>query len=569
MMGISNFSKNVSALIVLFLIGVPANAALQISRSGAHVPGQVIVKLRDVAPGKRIQAHAISVLQNAAGEDAVVDFVPLEMAPSVFKVSLASDSLLDAAIRALRLDPSVAAAEPNIIFHTFEDQTPGQTPNDPDFGKLWGMKNTGQPDATGQVGRAGADINVLPLWNQGFTGNRKVLVGVIDTGVDWTHPDLIENIYTNPGEAGELSANGIDDDGNGLIDDVHGWDFESKSKNSNDDNGHGSHVAGTIGASGNNGVGVAGVNWQVSILPIKFLDAQGSGSLQGAIDAIEYAKKMKVSIINASWGGNHFSQLLSDSVKSTGDAGIIFVAAAGNDSSDNDTAGSYPAGFGHPNIIAVAATDNQDNIAKFSNFGRKTVHVAAPGVKILSTTKNGAYAVLSGTSMASPHVAGVAALLLSLRPEWDYATLKERLIRTSDPMPSLSRKVLSKGRVNVMNALNDVVPPSNEPDESLWRDVANVIESDHPYLERQNQTFAISVPGAKFIRVHFERIDMEKGFDSVRLETSTGVVVEKLTGKFSDYMTDYVIGDSAVIRLTSDLSVQGYGFKVDRIQVIE
>ncbi|HAR41534.1 MAG TPA: subtilase [Bdellovibrionales bacterium] len=569
MMGISNFSKNVSALIVLFLIGVPANAALQISRSGAHVPGQVIVKLRDVAPGKRIQAHAISVLQNAAGEDAVVDFVPLEMAPSVFKVSLASDSLLDAAIRALRLDPSVAAAEPNIIFHTFEDQTPGQTPNDPDFGKLWGMKNTGQPDATGQVGRAGADINVLPLWNQGFTGNRKVLVGVIDTGVDWTHPDLIENIYTNPGEAGELSANGIDDDGNGLIDDVHGWDFESKSKNSNDDNGHGSHVAGTIGASGNNGVGVAGVNWQVSILPIKFLDAQGSGSLQGAIDAIEYAKKMKVSIINASWGGNQFSQLLSDSVKSTGDAGIIFVAAAGNDSSDNDTAGSYPAGFGHPNIIAVAATDNQDNIAKFSNFGRKTVHVAAPGVKILSTTKNGAYAVLSGTSMASPHVAGVAALLLSLRPEWDYATLKERLIRTSDPMPSLSRKVLSKGRVNVMNALNDVVPPSNEPDESLWRDVANVIESDHPYLERQNQTFAISVPGAKFIRVHFERIDMEKGFDSVRLETSTGVVVEKLTGKFSDYMTDYVIGDSAVIRLTSDLSVQGYGFKVDRIQVIE
>ncbi|OFZ04196.1 MAG: hypothetical protein A2070_01705 [Bdellovibrionales bacterium GWC1_52_8] len=556
-------------MIVLFLIGVPANAALQISRSGAHVPGQVIVKLRDVAPGKRIQAHAISVLQNAAGEDAVVDFVPLEMAPSVFKVSLASDSLLDAAIRALRLDPSVAAAEPNIIFHTFEDQTPGQTPNDPDFGKLWGMKNTGQPDATGQVGRAGADINVLPLWNQGFTGNRKVLVGVIDTGVDWTHPDLIENIYTNPGEAGELSANGIDDDGNGLIDDVHGWDFESKSKNSNDDNGHGSHVAGTIGASGNNGVGVAGVNWQVSILPIKFLDAQGSGSLQGAIDAIEYAKKMKVSIINASWGGNQFSQLLSDSVKSTGDAGIIFVAAAGNDSSDNDTAGSYPAGFGHPNIIAVAATDNQDNIAKFSNFGRKTVHVAAPGVKILSTTKNGAYAVLSGTSMASPHVAGVAALLLSLRPEWDYATLKERLIRTSDPMPSLSRKVLSKGRVNVMNALNDVVPPSNEPDESLWRDVANVIESDHPYLERQNQTFAISVPGAKFIRVHFERIDMEKGFDSVRLETSTGVVVEKLTGKFSDYMTDYVIGDSAVIRLTSDLSVQGYGFKVDRIQVIE
>jgi len=304
-------------------------------------------------------------------------------------------------------------------------------------------------------------------------------------------------------------------------------------------------------------------------LPIKFLDAEGSGSLEGAISSIEYAKKMKVNIINASWGGSTFSQLLSDSVASTVEGGIIFVAAAGNDGTNNDSVGSYPASFGHPNIIAVAATDNLDNLAKFSNFGRQSVHVAAPGVKILSTTKNGAYTTYSGTSMAAPHVAGVSALLLSLNPEWDYAMVKDRLIRTSDPVPGLARKIRSKGRINVQNALDNIVPPSTEPDEALWKDIPQQLESEHPYLAKQNQRFEIHFPGAKFIRVHFETIETEKSFDTVSIESATGDVIEKLSGKLTDYMTDYVAGDTAVIRLKSDLSVQGYGFKIDRVQVIE
>jgi subtilisin family serine protease len=200
------------------------------------------------------------------------------------------------------------------------------------------LVNTGQKDsdaAGGKEGTPGSDIHVAPLWQRGVTGSRDIVVAVIDTGMDRTHPDLMPNLYVNPGEAGALANNGVDDDGNGFVDDVSGWNFYAKNNNSNDDNRHGSHCSGTIGAAGNNGVGVVGVNWNVSLLPVKFLSGSGSGSTEGAVNAVNYATRMKVNVMSNSWGGGAPSQALKEAIEKANQAGILFVAAAGNDGSNN------------------------------------------------------------------------------------------------------------------------------------------------------------------------------------------------------------------------------------------
>ncbi|NDD93079.1 hypothetical protein EBZ37_13485 [bacterium] len=253
-----------------------------------------------------------------------------------------------------------------------------------------------------------------------------------------------------------MATNGVDDDGNGFIDDVHGWNFAAKSSNSSDDQGHGSHCAGTIGGSGNNSIGVAGVNWQVTMMPVKFLDAQGGGTLQGAVEAINYARTMGAKIMSNSWGGGGASQALKEAIEKARDAGILFVAAAGNDGTDNDSRPVYPAAYPVENVLAVSAVDNQGGLADFSNFGKKTVHVAAPGVNVMSSTKGSSYRSLSGTSMACPHVSGVGALLLSINPSMSYSELKERIMKTSQPLASVRRKVVSRGMVSAYNAINNI-----------------------------------------------------------------------------------------------------------------
>jgi len=217
----------------------------------------------------------------------------------------------------------------------------------------------------------------------------------------------------------------------------------------------------------------------------------------------------------------------------------------------------------------VAATDNQDKLADFSNFGMNTVHVAAPGVNIYSSVKGGLYDTMSGTSMATPHVAGIAALLLAANPTWNYQTIKSRLITTSDHVPSLRRKVVGKGRVDAYNAMYNIVPPNDEPDESLWKDMAMTIESPHPYKENSNLSFPVSVPGAKYIRVVFDKIETERNYDKVMLLDNTGAVVDQMSGILNNYTTDYIKGDSAKIHFTSDASVNAWGFSVTKIQVIQ
>ena len=282
------------------------------------------------------------------------------------------------------------------------------------------------------------------------------MVGVIDSGVDYTHPDLVSNIWTNPGE---IAGNGIDDDGNGFIDDIHGYDFINNDGDPMDDNNHGTHVAGTIAGAGNNGQGVTGVNWSSSIMGLKFLSESGSGYTSDAVRAINYATMMRTSygvnirVTNNSWGGGGSSVAMQDAIQASGDAGILFVAAAGNDGTNNDALPHYPSSYALDNVLSVAATDHNDNLASFSNYGQTTVHLAAPGVSILSTVAGGGYSFFSGTSMATPHVAGVAALAWAVDPEATVAEIRTALLQGTDTLGSLAGKCTTEGRLNALNTL--------------------------------------------------------------------------------------------------------------------
>jgi subtilisin family serine protease/Ca2+-binding RTX toxin-like protein len=324
--------------------------------------------------------------------------------------------------------------------------TPKSTiPNDPSFTQLWGLNNTGQSGGT-----VDADIDAPEAWDI-QTGNPNLVVGVIDTGVDYNHQDLVGNIWTNPGE---IAADGIDNDGNGYIDDVRGWDFAYNDNNPMDVYGHGTHVSGTIAGKGNNGIGVTGVAWNAQIMPLKFLDDSGSGSTSNAILAISYATAKGVKITNNSWGGGSFSQALYDAINAAGQLGALFIAAAGNDyGNNNDTNPHYPSSYNLANIISVASTNRTDSLSSFSNIGLISVDLGAPGSDIYSTTPGNTYSTYSGTSMATPHVSGAAALLWSQNPTWTAQQVKTALMNTGDSLASLAGKTVSGKRLNVYNAL--------------------------------------------------------------------------------------------------------------------
>lgn len=270
-----------------------------------------------------------------------------------------------------------------------------------------------------------------------------------------------------------------------------------------------------------------------------------------------------------SWGGGPYTQSLFDVIKLASDKGILFIAAAGNDGNDNDANASYPASYQLDNIISVAATDNRDQLASFSNYGRTKVHVAAPGVKILSTVKGNDYALMSGTSMATPHVSGIAALLLSTNPSYTVAQVKDILIRSSDKVRGLSRKVVARGRVNVYNAIHGIEPADNTPDENLWKDFAFSAETPHPYVENKTYSYDVNVPNAKFVRIVFEMIDTEANYDKISVKDGNGDEIENLSGSYATgYVTDYAVGSKATVALKSDSSLNKNGFKIKKIQVI-
>ena len=248
------------------------------------------------------------------------------------------------------------------------------------------------------------------------------------------------------------------DDEIGSINDLHGFNADENQADPMDENGHGTHCAGVIGAEGDNNEGIAGINWQVEIMALKFLGRSGFGSTKNAIESINYAIDRKrngvnVKIISASWGSTAKSKALEDAIRAAGEEGILFVAAAGNDATDNDKRAHYPSNYKLPNVISIAATDRNDNLASFSNYGAKTVHIAAPGKDIASTWLKNGYRDASGTSMATPQVSGVAALILAANPEMNVGQLREKLLKSVDPIESLSGKIVSGGRINAAKAL--------------------------------------------------------------------------------------------------------------------
>jgi subtilisin family serine protease len=402
------------------------------------VPDELLVRFRSgTSELQKSTAHAFVNARLAKRFDSV---------SQLEKVILSAGTSVPEAIAQYRARPEVLYAEPNYIVRALQNLT---IPNDPQFSRQWNLHNTGQGG-----GAPGADIRAPEAWSL-TTGSANVVVALIDSGADYMHPDLSSQIWSAPlpftvtrtqGDVFTCPAGS------------HGFNAVDGNCDPQDDLGHGTHVAGIMGAATNNAVGVAGINWNIQILPCKFLNSLGIGDVGAALTCLDMVKSLKDSGINIvasnnSWGGGPFSQSLYDAIAAQEQSGILFVAAAGNDFLDNDFVPGYPADYALPNILSVAASNRQDEFAAFSNLGRRTTHLSAPGDQILSTTPKNTYSVFSGTSAAAPHVTGVAALLKAQDPSRDWRTIKNLLLSGGDTVAALGSTITGK-RVNASQSLN-------------------------------------------------------------------------------------------------------------------
>jgi thermitase len=560
------------SLISAFALGLSVNAVASLA---PHVPGEIIVKLRsgeDKSVFSTFKSQGIELSRTIDVEVGTFHVVRADQAKSL-------TNLIDQ----LNQDPAVEYAEPNYIYELIKPvqsvdvnslinppvdySASNYTPNDPRFGELWGLKNTGSNEPGGRTpGVLGADIDALRAWDI-TTGSRNVTVAVIDTGIDYNHPDLQENMWVNVAERDGVA--GVDDDGNGYVDDIYGYNFAVGNGNPMDGNGHGTHCAGTIGAIHNNGVGVAGVMDNVTFVAVKFLSDSGSGSTENAIKAVDYATKLNVDIMSNSWGGGGYSQALKEAIERASEKGILFTAAAGNSSSNNDQRASYPANYEVPNVISVAATTAQNTLASFSSYGRNTVHIAAPGHNILSTVQRNGYSVFSGTSMATPHVSGALGLLVAAEGRLPVADVKERLIGTSVPVSALKGKTVNAGLLNAYNLLTDFRPERTEPKPDQWQVVSmdEAWETAHPYADNYTETRTYTAPGAKYMRLKIAKYDTEKNYDFIEVANGRGEISEKVSGSGENYVTEYIEGDTLTVTFRTDRSQTRWGFVVEEYEV--
>ena len=386
----------------------------------------------------RLNDHIEDRIENAPGWESIDDLDDADAASIVAQYSQL---------------PEVEYAEPNFEIELSE-VTEGNPlipvlPHDPQFTEQWALSNSGQ-----RGGTQGADISATLAWAT-TTGDDDIVVAVLDSGVDYRHEDLATNMWTRPASMAPYQDTEL-----GAVDDLNGFNAIDNTSDPMDENGHGTHCAGIIGAEGENNLGIAGVNWNVRIMPLKFMNAGGFGTTKDAIEAINYVIERKkagvnVRVISASWGSTMKSRALEDVIRKAYENDVLFVAAAGNASTNNDRSPHYPSSYNVPNVISVAALDRNDQLARFSNYGAKSVAVAAPGVDILSTWLGNQYEEKSGTSMATPVVAGVAGLILAENPRMSVDDLRKKILAAVDALPVLKGKTVSGGRINAALALHD------------------------------------------------------------------------------------------------------------------
>jgi subtilisin family serine protease len=492
----------VIALIILVFLGLAYAKKKMVIMKPKYVKGELIVKFKPAMGKKAFNATAAKIKAEKIAYFSNVD---------AFHLKLPKDMKVEEAIKILKDDPAVEYAEPNYMVYL------DYLPNDPKFNEQWGLHNTGVSGGT-----ADADIDAPEAWDK-HKGSKKIVVGITDTGIDLKHEDLSTNIWQNPGET---PGDGIDNDGNGYVDDVNGYNFADNTPDPTDDHNHGTHVAGIIGAIGDNNIGITGINYKTSMMALKFMkpitcgtfECGASGSSADAAEAIFYAVDNKARVINASWGGTSASSIIRDAIKYADSLGVLFVAAAGNDSQDNDSIPHFPANYGAPpynlqNVISVASTDFNDNLSSFSDFGKTSVHLAAPGEDILSSVIGG-YKKMSGTSMAAPHVTGTAALIWAKYPRLSHYQVKKCILQNVDPIPSLTGKVITNGRLNADKAIqctsmkHDSAFILMESDSTL-ADPLSVNDSNNQYIRQIKLVYntnlwdAITYYGIIFLPVFF------------------------------------------------------------------
>lgn len=471
----------------------------------------------------------------------------------------------------------VEIVEPNYKVYTNYSMNKRDWLTDRYFFKQWGLNNIGQSAPFGIPGQRGADMSIMEAWKLNPSG--KVVVAVVDTGIDYTHPDLKDRMWINHKEApANGGIPGVDDDGNGYTDDVYGYNFvtgESTelfyglpgSPDPMDDSGHGTHCAGGIAAAADNDIGVAGVvgKANVELMAVKGLASVGGNNAELA-KAIHYAVKNKADIISASWGGEGKSELLEREIRRAGEAGVLFVAAAGNSSVNTDVRPHYPSGYGRKqasgssitNVISVGASDNRDNPADFSNYGHQTVDIFAPGVMIISTyptnlTSPGypPYAIMSGTSMAAPYVAGVAALMMAYNSSFkgNPELVRETIINTADVVPGLIGRAVSNGRINAYKAMT---AQDSGPKLAQWIEKPYPIQQTGHTQELVDIRHEIKVEGASFVKVHFDFVQVAEPYDSIYIYDKNLKLITRVENyETTDYWSPAVPGDTVYVRFVN------------------
>ncbi len=531
---------------------------------------EVLVKFRrkesaaNIVRNQKLNGFASSVVSQFHLQ-AVKQFVPTD--GRYVKLTVANEDQAKALLKELRANKDVLSAGLNKQFQLTQVGgknccTSETLATDPLFSQQWSLRNLGSD------GKLGADIDIARAWKI-QTGSQNVVVAIIDSGMDMNNPDLTGNVWRNPRE----SVDGADNDSNGYNDDIYGWNFLNNDSNVQDERSHGSHVAGIIGAVGNDGRGIAGINWRVSLMPLKVFGATGGGYEEHIIQALRYAQANGAHIVNASFAystkgviepGEY--NVLRDAINELQSSGILFVSSAGNDGLSLDATPAYPANYALPHQITVVSTDTRDVISGFSNYSPTFADIAAPGSAILSALLANNYQTQNGTSMAAPMVAGVAALLKAENPTWQATQIKEAILMGRDYVPSLATKVKTQGRLNAYNSLRGiyrVTPP--EPTNWVRQSLPEVIETAHPVPFAYEKAFDVYGPAnAKAMRIIFDQIEDSCRYCTVEIYDKTGTMVvstSQTPGVRYNEISRYVFGNYMKIVYRTALTSGAYGFK--------